>query len=66
MTPSPGLLMTLIVILGAGLALLTLLLAVTWHRLGTVAAVLHGVTPPAEVVAVLMGRVMKPELHGLG
>jgi glycerol-3-phosphate dehydrogenase (NAD(P)+) len=31
-----------------------------------VAAVLHGVTPAAEVVAVLMGRVMKPELHGLG
>lgn len=31
-----------------------------------VAAVLHGVTPPAEVVAVLMGRMMKPELHGLG
>jgi glycerol-3-phosphate dehydrogenase (NAD(P)+) len=31
-----------------------------------VAAVLHGITPPAEVVAVLMGRVMKPELHGLG
>jgi len=31
-----------------------------------VAAVLHGVTPAAEVVAVLMGREMKPELHGLG
>jgi glycerol-3-phosphate dehydrogenase (NAD(P)+) len=31
-----------------------------------VAAVLHGITPPAEVVAVLMGRVMKPELDGLG
>ena len=31
-----------------------------------VAAVLHGITPPAEVVAVLMGRRMKPELHGLG
>ncbi len=31
-----------------------------------VVAVLHGVTPAAEVVAALMGRVMKPELHGLG
>jgi len=31
-----------------------------------VVAVLHGVTPPAEVVAALMGRMMKPELHGLG
>lgn len=31
-----------------------------------VVAVLHGVTPPSEVVAALMGRVMKPELHGLG
>jgi glycerol-3-phosphate dehydrogenase (NAD(P)+) len=30
-----------------------------------VAAVLHGITPAAEVVAVLMGRMMKPELHGL-
>jgi len=31
-----------------------------------VVAVLHGVTPAAEVVAALMGRMMKPELHGLG
>ncbi len=31
-----------------------------------VVAVLHGVTPPSEVVAALMGRMMKPELHGLG
>ncbi|MDQ6725556.1 MAG: NAD(P)-dependent glycerol-3-phosphate dehydrogenase [Actinomycetota bacterium] len=31
-----------------------------------VVAVLHGVTPADEVVAVLMGRMMKPELHGLG
>ena len=31
-----------------------------------VVAVLSGATPPAEVVAALMGRVMKPELHGLG
>ena len=31
-----------------------------------VVAVLHGVTPASEVVAVLMGRDMKPELHGLG
>jgi glycerol-3-phosphate dehydrogenase (NAD(P)+) len=31
-----------------------------------VVAVLHGVTPPGEVVAALMGRMMKPELHGLG
>lgn len=31
-----------------------------------VVAVLHGVTPAAEVVAALMGRVAKPELHGLG
>ncbi len=31
-----------------------------------VVAVLHGLTPAAEVVAALMGRVMKPELHGLG
>ncbi len=30
-----------------------------------VVAVLSGATPPAEVVAALMGRVMKPELHGL-
>ena len=30
-----------------------------------VVAVLDGVTPAAEVVAALMGRVMKPELHGL-
>ena len=30
-----------------------------------VAAVLSGATPPAEVVAALMGRMMKPELHGL-
>ncbi len=30
-----------------------------------VVAVLHGVTPAAEVVAALMGRMMKPELHGL-
>lgn len=31
-----------------------------------VVAVLAGSTPAAEVVAALMGRVMKPELHGLG
>lgn len=31
-----------------------------------VVAVLHGLTPAAEVVAALMGRVMKSELHGLG
>ncbi len=31
-----------------------------------VVAVLSGSTPPAEVVAALMGRMMKPELHGLG
>jgi len=31
-----------------------------------VVAVLDGLIPAAEVVAVLMGRVMKPELHGLG
>jgi glycerol-3-phosphate dehydrogenase (NAD(P)+) len=31
-----------------------------------VVAVLEGVTPAAEVVAALMGRVVKPELHGLG
>ncbi|HEV2760206.1 MAG TPA: NAD(P)H-dependent glycerol-3-phosphate dehydrogenase [Acidimicrobiales bacterium] len=31
-----------------------------------VVAVLHGLTPAAQVVAALMGRVMKPELHGLG
>jgi len=31
-----------------------------------VVAVLAGVAPAAEVVAALMGRVMKPELHGLG
>lgn len=31
-----------------------------------VVAVLEGVTPAAEVVAALMGRMMKPELHGLG
>jgi glycerol-3-phosphate dehydrogenase (NAD(P)+) len=31
-----------------------------------VVAVLHGLTPAAEVVAALMGRMMKPELHGLG
>jgi glycerol-3-phosphate dehydrogenase (NAD(P)+) len=31
-----------------------------------VVAVLQGVTPPSEVVAALMGRMMKPELHGLG
>ena len=31
-----------------------------------VVAVLHGVTPAAEVVAALMGRMVKPELHGLG
>lgn len=31
-----------------------------------VVAVLSGATPPAEVVAALMGRMMKPELHGLG
>jgi glycerol-3-phosphate dehydrogenase (NAD(P)+) len=31
-----------------------------------VVAVLGGQTPAAEVVAALMGRVMKPELHGLG
>jgi len=31
-----------------------------------VVAVLHGAIPAAEVVAVLMGRMMKPELHGLG
>ncbi len=31
-----------------------------------VVAVLHGVTPASAVVAVLMGRDMKPELHGLG
>jgi glycerol-3-phosphate dehydrogenase (NAD(P)+) len=31
-----------------------------------VVAVLHGLTPASEVVAALMGRVMKPELHGLG
>lgn len=30
-----------------------------------VVAVLDGVTPAAEVVAALMGRMMKPELHGL-
>lgn len=30
-----------------------------------VVAILHGLTPPAEVVAVLMGREVKPELHGL-
>jgi hypothetical protein len=28
--------------------------------------VLHGVVPAAEVVAALMGRMVKPELHGLG
>ena len=31
-----------------------------------VVAVLHGITPADEVVAALMGREMKPELHGLG
>ncbi len=31
-----------------------------------VVAVLHGLTPAVEVVAALMGRDMKPELHGLG
>ena len=31
-----------------------------------VVAVLDGVTPAAEVVAALMGRMMKAELHGLG
>jgi glycerol-3-phosphate dehydrogenase (NAD(P)+) len=31
-----------------------------------VVAVLGGVTPAAEVVAALMGRMVKPELHGLG
>jgi len=31
-----------------------------------VVAVLHGVTPARAVVAALMGREMKPELHGLG
>ncbi len=31
-----------------------------------VVAVLEGVTPAAEVVTALMGRVVKPELHGLG
>ena len=31
-----------------------------------VVAVLHGVTPPSEVVAALMGRMAKAELHGLG
>ncbi len=31
-----------------------------------VVAVLDGITPAAEVVAALMGRMMKPELHGLG
>lgn len=31
-----------------------------------VVAVLNGLTPADEVVAALMGRVMKPELHGLG
>jgi glycerol-3-phosphate dehydrogenase (NAD(P)+) len=31
-----------------------------------VVAVLHGVTPASDVVAVLMGRDMKAELHGLG
>ena len=31
-----------------------------------VVAVLDGVTPAAEVVAALMGRMVKPELHGLG
>jgi len=30
-----------------------------------VVAILHGVTPPAEVVAALMGRTMTSELHGL-
>ena len=30
-----------------------------------VVAVLDGVTPASEVVAALMGRMMKPELHGL-
>ena len=30
-----------------------------------VVAVLDGITPAAEVVAALMGRMMKPELHGL-
>lgn len=33
---------------------------------GQVVAILDGVTPAAEVVAALMGREMKPELHGLG
>lgn len=32
---------------------------------GQVVAILDGVTPAAEVVAALMGRMMKPELHGL-
>jgi glycerol-3-phosphate dehydrogenase (NAD(P)+) len=31
-----------------------------------VVAVLHGLTPASEVVSALMGRMMKPELHGLG
>jgi glycerol-3-phosphate dehydrogenase (NAD(P)+) len=31
-----------------------------------VVAILGGVTPAAEVVAALMGRMVKPELHGLG
>jgi len=31
-----------------------------------VVAVLAGITPAAEVVVALMGRIMKPELHGLG
>jgi glycerol-3-phosphate dehydrogenase (NAD(P)+) len=31
-----------------------------------VVAILHGATAAAEVVAALMGREMKPELHGLG
>jgi len=30
-----------------------------------VVAILHGITPPAEVVAALMGRTMTSELHGL-
>jgi len=30
-----------------------------------VVAILHGVTPPVEVVAALMGRTMTSELHGL-
>jgi glycerol-3-phosphate dehydrogenase (NAD(P)+) len=33
---------------------------------GQVVAILAGTTPADEVVAALMGRMMKPELHGLG